>query len=582
MITLEQVIDQNLLTTHFQPIVDLGRGAIIGYEALTRGPAGTALALPGALFAEAARARAVVRLEERCWASALESAARQAGRRAPHSRIFVNALPSTLLHHDFERWVHGLVERAQLSPAQIVLELSEETRIDDYASFRAAISGYRIAGFGVAVDDAGAGHSGLQMMAEIVPDLIKIDSGLVREVHQHKGRRATVEALLVLARSLAIEVVAEGIETELELETLRDLGVQLGQGFLLARPAARITDEISLGPVLATAGRTAVAVGAFSAESIGRLAVRGAAVDRRADLETAVRAFEAQQLDGVVVVDDGAPVGLLMKSQVYQLLGRAFGRELYLRRPVEQSARRPLVVADTMPLDAVSRLAMAREAQSLYDHVVVTTNGAFSGIVSVQRLLAAITDARVDAARNANPLTGLPGNAMIERELRHRMRDAERVALMHVDLDDFKAFNDVYGFHRGDLAITMTADILLAELGAISGHHFLGHIGGDDFLAIVEADAADDLAERLASEFHRRITSLYDEADLLRGWVAGSSRAGEPEVFPVMTLSVAMAHVEPNDQRHYAELLDELSSAKRRAKQRKRDRKNAGLRLLAT
>jgi hypothetical protein len=100
----------------------------------------------------------------------------------------------------------------------------------------------------------------------------------------------------------------------------------------------------------------------------------------------------------------------------------------------------------------------------------------------------------------------------------------------------------------------MTADILLVELGATSGDHFLGHIGGDDVLAIVEAAAAENLVERLAREFHEPVATLYDEADLRRGWVAASSRAGEPEVFPVMTLSVAIAYVEPNGERHYAEL----------------------------
>jgi CRISPR/Cas system-associated protein Cas10 (large subunit of type III CRISPR-Cas system) len=95
----------------------------------------------------------------------------------------------------------------------------------------------------------------------------------------------------------------------------------------------------------------------------------------------------------------------------------------------------------------------------------------------------------------------------------------------------------------------MTADILLVEPSETSGNHLLGYVGGDDFLAIVEAGGAEDLAGRFADEFRRRIASLYDEADLRRGWVAASSRAGEPEVSPVVTLSVATAYVEPNDER---------------------------------
>jgi diguanylate cyclase (GGDEF)-like protein len=212
---------------------------------------------------------------------------------------------------------------------------------------------------------------------------------------------------------------------------------------------------------------------------------------------------------------------------------------------------------------------MAREARFLYDHIIVTRDDALAGIVSVQRLLAAITDARVDAARHANPLTGLPGNALIERELRNRIRQSRRIALMHIDLDDFKAFNDAYGFHRGDLAIGMTAELLHDELAAHAGPHFLGHIGGDDFLAIVDGDRAHSLADRLRDEFQQRIASLYEAEDRRRGWICATDRTGENEIFPLMTLSVAMAFVEPHDSRHYAELLDDLSQAKRDTKSRK-------------
>ncbi|HEY9228870.1 MAG TPA: bifunctional diguanylate cyclase/phosphodiesterase, partial [Gemmatimonadaceae bacterium] len=525
MITLRNILDQHLLTTHFQPIVDLDRGAIIGHEALTRGPADTALSSPGALFAEAGRTRAVVALEEQCWASAVDSAARQMARSTVQSRLFINVLPSTLLHPGVERTIAGLLDRVRLHPSQVVIEISEGTPIDDFASFRAAISSYRMSGFGIAVDDAGAGHSGLQLVAEIVPDLIKIDSSLVREVHRHKGRRATVEALLVLARALAIEVVAEGIETRDELSALRELGVRLGQGYLLGRPAAvassSLDPTLSLGASMhAPRSRT----GAPSPDAIGRLAVACPTVNSGTELSGAVKVFEDQRVDGIVVLSDVAPVGLLMKAQVYELLGRAYGRDLYLRRPVEQAARQALIVDFDTSLESVSRSAMARDAKSLYDHVVVTDGGAFAGIVSVHRLLAAITDARVNAARNANPLTGLPGNAMIEHELRQRMRDPGRTALMHVDLDDFKAFNDAYGFHRGDLAITTTANVLSGELAATAGHHFLGHIGGDDFLVIVDAAQAEDLEARLTEEFRRRIAELYDESDAHHSWTSAPQR----------------------------------------------------------
>ena len=116
----------------------------------------------------------------------------------------------------------------------------------------------------------------------------------------------------------------------------------------------------------------------------------------------------------------------------------------------------------------------------------------------------------------------------------------------------------------------MTAELLRQELEAGSREHFLGHIGGDDFLAIVDAESAPALGERIRAEFQRRVTLLYEEEDRRRGWICAPSRDGSEEVFSLMTLSVAMAFVEPHDERHYSELLDALSAAKRDAKLRKR------------
>lgn len=576
MIRLDDVFHRRLLTAHFQPIVDIEHGQIIGYEALARGPVGTALETPRALFQAAGEHRAVVQLEECCWMAALDSLSLQTINRAPGTRIFLNALPSTLIAPEFERGANATLSRLRIDPAQVVIEISEEMRVDDLAAFRSAISRYRVAGYGIAIDDAGAGHSGLHMMAEIVPDLLKIDANLVREVDRHIGRRATIDALIMLARTLGIEVIAEGIETLEELHTLQDLGVKLGQGYLLGRPDARIAPSIETRlPQRAARTPTLAPFAELAADGIGRLVTSTATVESGTELSAAMGLFEVQHVDAVVVVKSHRPMGLLMKAQLYQTLGRQYGRELHLRRPVDGVASmRPLVVEHTAPLAEVSRLAMAREPRCLYDHIIVVREGIVVGIVSVQRLLAAITDWRVDAARNANPLTGLPGNAIIERELRTRIRANGRVALMHIDLDDFKAFNDSYGFHRGDTAITMTAEILRAEFSmAAPQAHFLGHIGGDDFLAIVNADVAAGIVDRLPRTFTNRMAELYDAEDRVRGWLIAPDRSEEHEAVPLMSLSVAVAYVEPNDERHYAELLDALSAAKREAKLAKRERR---------
>ena len=111
----------------------------------------------------------------------------------------------------------------------------------------------------------------------------------------------------------------------------------------------------------------------------------------------------------------------------------------------------------------------------------------------------------------------------------------------------------------------MTADLMSDTLASLSPRYFLGHIGGDDFLAIVEADAAPAVADALRTAFASRVVVLYDEDDRRRGWIYAADRSGANELFPLMTLSVAMAFIEPHDERHYAELLDALNAAKRPA-----------------
>jgi diguanylate cyclase (GGDEF)-like protein len=573
---IRHVIDHALLTTHFQPIVRLEQGQVFGYEALTRGPADTPLATPRALFAAAADEDLLIELEQLCWRTALKTAAAQVDDRTASCRLFMNVLPDTLSTSSFTRRIRGLLEEVRIDPAQIVIELSESARIDDYDEFRVVISEYRALGVKVAIDDAGAGHSGLQVMAEIVPDFIKIDAGLIRDLHRHKARRATVEAVVVLARMLAIDVIAEGIETPEELASLRSLGVDLGQGYLLGRPAPRM-QQVSREHFPARSVATAAHVAPHNpSDAIGVLAMPCPTIPRGTELAAVVREFESGQGDGIVIIDGARPVGLLMKTRAFQHLGRAYGREIYLRRPVELVANTlPLIVDADVALDEVSRRAMARPVESLYDHIIVTRDDTLLGFVSVPQLIAAITDARVVAARHANPLTGLPGNPVIEREIRSRLGGDPTIALMHLDLDDFKAFNDTYGFHRGDVAITMTADLIGQELRAATGdEHFLGHIGGDDFLAIVGARVAQEVASAIAETFQARIAALYDEDHRAQGTIWAPARDGDREEFPIMTLSVALAYVSSDEDRHYAELLDALTAAKREAKLRKRERRS--------
>lgn len=155
---------------------------------------------------------------------------------------------------------------------------------------------------------------------------------------------------------------------------------------------------------------------------------------------------------------------------------------------------------------------------------------------------------RTQAARDLSPLTGLPGNFRITAEIEQKIKSGESFALVHGDLDNFKAFNDHYGFMRGDEVIRFCADCLsssAADLGIADP--FVGHIGGDDFVAIIPADMSEAFCKEVVQRFDDGILDLYDTADALRGYIEVIDRRGERYAFPVVSLSLGVASSEVRD-----------------------------------
>lgn len=169
-------------------------------------------------------------------------------------------------------------------------------------------------------------------------------------------------------------------------------------------------------------------------------------------------------------------------------------------------------------------------------------------------LLARINRAieRARASLDANPLTGLPGNTSIKAEMSDRLARGTPFAVLFIDLDHFKAFNDRYGFERGDAALHLLGDIVLDTIGARargSSADFAGNIGGDDFVLITTAERAERHAARICRLVSRRMPSLYDEADRRAGFIASIDRQGGTRRFPLMSVSVAIV---TNEERRFA------------------------------
>jgi diguanylate cyclase (GGDEF)-like protein len=156
--------------------------------------------------------------------------------------------------------------------------------------------------------------------------------------------------------------------------------------------------------------------------------------------------------------------------------------------------------------------------------------------------------------RAQSPLTGLPGNVRIEEEIEARVESNADFAILYADLDYFKAFNDHYGFMRGDSVIQMTARLLQDVALSIGGADtFVGHVGGDDFIVVTNTDGAVELAERVIADFDRDAPALYDPEDAERGYIEVKNRRGEMQQFPMLSISLGVATTAKRKFQHYAE-----------------------------
>ena len=228
---LETILDRRIYSV-YEPIVEVETKTVFGYEALARGPEGTALHSPIAMFTAAEEFELVFELDCVC----RESGLRGAVDFPEGTKLFLNIRPTTIHDPAFkeDKLIETLASRG-LSPTDVVFEISEQESISDFGDFREMSDYYRSLGFQFALDDTGTGYAGLEELLEIQPDYIKIDRSMVSGVDQDPGRQDVLTALIQLADKMGAQVIGEGLDTLEELEMLRRLGIRFGQGWLFGR-----------------------------------------------------------------------------------------------------------------------------------------------------------------------------------------------------------------------------------------------------------------------------------------------------------------------------------------------------------
>jgi EAL domain-containing protein (putative c-di-GMP-specific phosphodiesterase class I) len=214
----------------FQPIVDLTDGSVYAYEALVRGLDGE----PARTILDQVTDANRFAFDQRCRVRAVELAAKL----GVTCRLNINFMPNAV--YEPSRCLRSTLEAAAsfgFPIERIVFETTEDERVRDPAHLKAIMVEYKHQGFLTAIDDFGAGYAGLSLLADFQPDIVKLDMALIRGIDTNLPRQAIIAGILGICRMLDVRVIAEGVETVAEMQTLRDLGLELMQGYLFARPA---------------------------------------------------------------------------------------------------------------------------------------------------------------------------------------------------------------------------------------------------------------------------------------------------------------------------------------------------------
>lgn len=236
---LQDYVEADSVYAAYQPIIDLSERdyfKVFAYEALARGPGHTPLQNPEILFAYATRKEYLLDTDLMCIGAAAREAELLRG-----VNIFINIHPRSLTAHDSPDRLHNLMVANQVDPKRVVIELTEHHAIVNPEAFQQSLDALRERGFRFALDDFGVGYANVLLLAKIRPDFIKLSGDFGIDCHKDPIRQQLIGSMANMAHDLGSPVIAEGIESEQDLEIVRDLGVDLGQGYYFARPG-RATD----------------------------------------------------------------------------------------------------------------------------------------------------------------------------------------------------------------------------------------------------------------------------------------------------------------------------------------------------
>lgn len=531
----------------FQPIINVHTGAVFGFEALLRNYElvgfETAQEFFDAAYREGVLFKVELFLREKAIQKFIATGAYE------KSKLFFNVDSRIIDMPDYQQgYTAKILARYGLTPHSISFEITEHHRFSNLTRALQLLKVTHAQSYKITIDDFGVGYSGMQLLYSIEPDFIKIDRFFISDITKDSKKRFFVTNIVNMAHLLGILTVAEGIETEQEFYVCRDLGCDFVQGYLFQAPTTDVSqlklkydyvEQLSRADRRKTSNDQQLIYS--KVEFIPQLS-------SDASVEEVFNYFLENKNSSFcpVTTPHNEPLGIVRERDLKSFAYSPYGRELLKssgKTLKDFLVRCPIVDINTKAEQMIEIFSRENDDS---EGIILVEDMQYIGFLSARSLLSIINEKNLIIARDQNPLTKLPGNTLIHTYVSEGLAaGVDHYSLIYYDFDNFKPYNDKYGFRRGDKAILLFADILKRHFDR-DDHAMIGHIGGDDFFLgfkNVEFEDAYRAAREVIVEFTESVKALYDEKDRLNGYLTAKDRDGNLRQFPLLTVSAAMLEI---------------------------------------
>lgn len=562
-----------ILDIAFQPILHMHNGKIFAVEALLRNYEEAGFNSIFSVFDEAYEENILYAFDIRLREKAIKKFTTIAGHE--NLKLFYNLDNRLLLMPDFSDGnTSKILQSYNVPKDSICFEISERHEISKECNLEEIISHYKNDDFCIAIDDFGVGYSGYKLLYDSTPNVIKIDRFFLQDIQLHNKKKIMVKSIVNLAIQLGIKVVAEGVETEEEFLICKDMGCNFVQGYLIQKPTKKVEKlQKSYSNIVTLIEKNRRKKHQSNIIKNNTLTIKPLTLAN--SMNEVIDYFNTNKnIENIPILDhNNEPIGILQEKQIKSYIYSPYGRSLLLKKQNNKSKLKNLVTPCpyTDINNGISNIIELYSNTPDSVGVIVTKENEYYGFLSSRAIIEIMHDKNILFAREQNPLTKLPGNVIIEEYIDSAISGSGNYILCYFDLDNFKAFNDVYGFRNGDRVIQLFADIMRKKLP----NDFLkAHIGGDDFFCAIKTDDSFNQNVKLEyifniiEKFTNDVKEFYSQDDKENGYISSKDRDGKQKNFELLTVSASILIIgEISKHKSINTVHSILSSQKKVAKQ---------------